>query len=150
MTPFEALRNVCHKNQGCFGSLWIAEVSGDVSTPRKRKGIVLGMSLCSVEWQHEVRFVSSEHPFVEILVVTCMKEKMEADRQKVQQCDSYFVPLSIIYLPCLPSLLCLRHICKALDKYPSGMEALVSQPHWVQNHGKYHIFCRGTSWSSLV
>lgn len=112
-----------------FGSLWIAEVSGDLSTTQQSKGIVLGTSLCSVELQPEVRFVSSDHPlFVEIVVVTCMKEKMEADRLKVQEHGSCFVPLAV------------RHICEDLDKYPSGMEALMSQPHLVQNHGKVSHF----------
>lgn len=69
-----------------------------------------------------------------------MKEKMEPDRLKVQERDSCFVPLSMIYVPCLPRLLCLRHVCKELDKYPSGMEVLMSQPRLVQNNGKVPQF----------
>lgn len=74
------------------------------------------MSLCSVELQHEVSFVSSDHPLlVEMLVVTFVKEKMEPDRLKVQECDSCFVPLSMICEPCLP---CLRHVCKPWINIP--------------------------------
>lgn len=129
--PFKALRNICHKNQSC-SEFVDSKVPGDLSTAGKGKGVVLGMSLCSVELQHEVSFVSSDHPLlVEMLVVTFVKEKMEPDRLKVQECDSCFVPLSMICEPCLP---CLRHVCKALDKYPSGMEVTTS----VMN--KCHIF----------
>lgn len=140
--PFEALRNGSHNPQGCSGSLWIAKVSGDLSTALKGKGkgIFVGMSLCSVELQRGVEFVASEQPlFVEIPVVTCVKEKMEPDRLKVLERDSCFVPLSMIYVPCLPSPLCLGHIGKALDKYPSGMEFQMSKL-LVQNHGKVSHF----------
>lgn len=83
-----------------------------------------------------------------------MKEKTEPDRLKVQERDSCFVPLSMIYVPCLPRLLCLRHVCKELDKYPSGMEVLMSQPRLVQNHGKVpHFFAEGhlgATWCSAI
>lgn len=83
VTPFEASTNLCHKNQGCLGSLCIAKVSED--TPKgKGRGIVLGMSVCSVELQRGVRFVASDHPlFVKIPVVTCVKEKMEPDQTEI-------------------------------------------------------------------